>query len=552
MTLPISVPYTFGTANGTVSLSWLDSDFSTVTNAINGIGNGTVTLSTPTIGTLTGANISVTNFLASNATITNLNYTAPYANSVSQTVTSKLGQYISVKDFGAKGDGTTDDTVAIQNAVTTAAGTPIYFPTGTYVITSSIKWETTSQFSPALKIFGDGSNRTNIDNRVANGSCFISRSTVSNNFQLEGYIRDLKIFSTTNPSSSNGIEIQGVYNFEHTGLYIYGMTNDGMRITCTSYDADACNQILYKNCRIENCNIGINSNYSSGITQPSFIKVEKCFFQGHTTAGWKYAGGNAYSDNNSFAAMSCPGLWIWFNNANNPQFTSVATSFENCGSSTKPSILIDSLNSGHFINTEIANTVVISSSPTIGIQVTNVTGGAGENTVVFDTTYVRIGSTFTSYTMFDFGTNSTNCRVINTQWASYDVSGQVRYVDTGYANTISNGFQQIVQGTTAGSNLNTFVNGANENFSLPLDGSCWIVSGPTTSWSVGGFTNGWPGRMLYLINQSGYAMTLVAEDTNSTAANRLRMDNGTNVVINTNGAAQLMYVANRWQLIGHG
>ena len=132
MALPISVPYTFGTSNGTVSLSWLDSDFSTVTNTINGIGNGTVTLSAPNVGTLTASNVSVTNLLASNATITNLGYTAPFSNSVTQTVTSKLAQYVSVKDFGAKGDGTTNDTNAIQSAVNT--GKNIYFPNGTYLI----------------------------------------------------------------------------------------------------------------------------------------------------------------------------------------------------------------------------------------------------------------------------------------------------------------------------------------------------------------------------------------------------------------------------------
>lgn len=44
-----------------------------------------------------------------------------------------------VKDFGALGDGTTDDTVAIQtalNSVKTAGGGELYFPAGTYIISS--------------------------------------------------------------------------------------------------------------------------------------------------------------------------------------------------------------------------------------------------------------------------------------------------------------------------------------------------------------------------------------------------------------------------------
>jgi len=44
MALPITIPYTFANATSSIPLSNLDSDFTTVTNAINGIGNGTVAL----------------------------------------------------------------------------------------------------------------------------------------------------------------------------------------------------------------------------------------------------------------------------------------------------------------------------------------------------------------------------------------------------------------------------------------------------------------------------------------------------------------------------
>lgn len=40
--------------------------------------------------------------------------------------------YFTVKQFGAKGDGTTDDTTAIQNALTASSGITLYFPAGTY------------------------------------------------------------------------------------------------------------------------------------------------------------------------------------------------------------------------------------------------------------------------------------------------------------------------------------------------------------------------------------------------------------------------------------
>lgn len=55
---------------------------------------------------------------------------------LSQTVETKLRETVSVKDFGAVGDGVADDTAAIQAAVTAAKN--IIVPTGTYKITSNI------------------------------------------------------------------------------------------------------------------------------------------------------------------------------------------------------------------------------------------------------------------------------------------------------------------------------------------------------------------------------------------------------------------------------
>lgn len=58
------------------------------------------------------------------------------AGATARTVQSKLRDAISVKDFGAVGDGTTDDTAAIQAAL--AASKSVYIPSGTYLVTGSL------------------------------------------------------------------------------------------------------------------------------------------------------------------------------------------------------------------------------------------------------------------------------------------------------------------------------------------------------------------------------------------------------------------------------
>jgi hypothetical protein len=64
-----------------------------------------------------------------------IGFRQPYAGAIPRTVHDKLREIVSVKDFGAKGDGSTDDSLPIQNAIASlTSGGVLFFPMGQYVI----------------------------------------------------------------------------------------------------------------------------------------------------------------------------------------------------------------------------------------------------------------------------------------------------------------------------------------------------------------------------------------------------------------------------------
>lgn len=92
------------------------------------------------------------------------------------TVGSKLRETISVKDFGAKGDGVTDDTVAIQagiNYLIARSGGALYIPAGTYNISAALVLTNGSN----IKLYGDGPAASIIRTTSATANVFFSSST---------------------------------------------------------------------------------------------------------------------------------------------------------------------------------------------------------------------------------------------------------------------------------------------------------------------------------------------------------------------------------------
>lgn len=109
-----------------------------------------------------------------------VSYIRGESGAVIRNVRDRLRDTVSVKDFGATGNGTTDDSAAIQAAVSANAG-EVYFPAGTYLVSQPI------QIPPNVSLRGAGKGATIIQggtNISANFSAPNFASSVENKTAL--------------------------------------------------------------------------------------------------------------------------------------------------------------------------------------------------------------------------------------------------------------------------------------------------------------------------------------------------------------------------------
>jgi parallel beta-helix repeat protein len=269
--------------NQYVGDSYLETDSDTVTFT-SGVHVGGEVKFTTAIQTTTGAVDAST-----------VSYEPPFTGGVATNVENKLAQYVSVKDFGAVGDGVADDTAAIQAAID--AANAVYIPFGSYLVTAQIdlKSDLTINADVGAKLVldtgitpyvlrGDTMSNIRITNLEIEGNGIAGFSTI----YLSNVSEVLFDNCTVTKSGSNGIFISTgsnvtVQNSTLSNNYYYGIE---------FRDCDNCKAIA--NLCAENGNTGVAT--SGGGRGIILWRSRGCYIAGNRLVGNTEYGFRIYSE----------------------------------------------------------------------------------------------------------------------------------------------------------------------------------------------------------------------------------------------------------------
>lgn len=178
----------------------------------------------------------------------------------------------SVTDFGAVGDGTTDDTNAIKEAIAANVGGSLYIPSGTYMISKAIS------IPSNIEIHGDGESSVII---AAPGfgagkdllNCKDSHDVVLSNIALSGDSNsNTRALGHSDKDGIHLLDLWRDYNIRVDSCYFIDNINVAVRLI------GGVSNISFDNCKFIRVDCGIQAPGSGSIDE---LKITNCLFDGH-------------------------------------------------------------------------------------------------------------------------------------------------------------------------------------------------------------------------------------------------------------------------------
>jgi hypothetical protein len=294
-------------------------------------------------------------------------YTQGGSGASARTAQDKLRESVSVKDFGAVGDGVADDTTAIQAAIDSGA-TDIDVPEGTYLISATLNID-----ESAIRLCGkNGANwddlnvfKTTFKWVGSAGQTAIKFSTPIGALNLKRYGQGLSgVYVDGNKLAGIGVELVSVYGFISDGLTIGDCQN-----RCLSMSGYQVGQIassptnqghIFNNLQIvvgnDPATENANGIYLTGATVGDGANVSYCHFNDvvirkqigiglliHNADNTFWSGLRVFTANTTNAAIEIQGN-------NDPCGHNYFYTVSAGGYSTNPSIFVKGISSGFGFN----------------------------------------------------------------------------------------------------------------------------------------------------------------------------------------------------------
>jgi hypothetical protein len=366
-------------------------------------------------------NIEFVNFLtdAIGSTSADLvTYTPAETGAVARSAQAKMRDTVSVKDFGAVGDGVADDTAAIQAAINT--NKEVFVPNGTYLITSALA------MASGQTLRGESNVYTILKVNSAINAINISDTSnvVIDNLYIQGNsvgLAAVRVGLGVATGSLHTISNCRIYQFTSHGVHLQG-----------------CAYTKISDCIIQQCSNGVYGD-APGAQAGHTNTIDRCLIINNATC-------------NINMNQKCH-YWSILN---------TDTYFDNAGTRTA-SIR---LNNSHHVNIDGCTIEIIAGTCTYGILVDDSDGATSPNTTVNSITNTKfIGiSTYMTYSIgigiagAVYNTEIDNCTALAAttdlfigQYGYLTVISRCLRATTGYDNpitenpfVISNTFSNVI------------------------------------------------------------------------------------------------------------